>query len=301
MDDGAGEGAKEGGWYEIRGEKSNIVVGPDGMSKIELSFAGKIAKPGLMPSLGWLTLLVNGTWTRYFFMLDPYNQMLRYFQNEEDVSENALEALGEFNTRCCKVNEMDTPYQNTLKVETSFGLLVMYADSPAERDTWVDTLREVGNPIGIRTLSPPPSVSNNQASLMTMSPPTSAETIAVGQQTPPEYTPERSLTAVSPTKTVSPRAPASPVVSPRIPASAPLSSDTYEHLALKFEASRLALADLISKNRELEVRVQICLQQSARDFAVNPTVNSVYSCSVCERDFAFQHSCVRLTCILVDA
>ena len=264
MDDGwigAGEDAKEGGWYEIRGEKSNIVVGPDGMSKIELSFAGKIAKPGLMPSLGWLTLLANGTWTRYFFMLDPYNQMLRYFQNEEDVSENALEALGEFNTRCCKVNEMDTPYQNTFKVETSFGLLVMYADRPAERDTWVDTLREVGNPIGIRTLSPPPSVSNNQASLMSMSPPTSAETIAVGQQTPPVYTPERSLTAVSPTKAVSPRAPASPVDSPRIPASAPLSSDTYEHLALKFEASRLALADLISKNRELEVSVEICLQQ----------------------------------------
>ena len=35
------EGA-EGGWYEIRGEKNDVIVGPEGMSKVELTFVHRV-------------------------------------------------------------------------------------------------------------------------------------------------------------------------------------------------------------------------------------------------------------------
>lgn len=41
----AGAEGSEGGWYEIRGEKNDVIVGPEGMSKIELTFVHREAPP----------------------------------------------------------------------------------------------------------------------------------------------------------------------------------------------------------------------------------------------------------------
>lgn len=283
-----GEGGKEGGWYEIRGEKSNVVVGPDGMSKIELSFAGRIAQPGLQPSLGWLTLRGSGdNWKRYFFMLDPYNQMIRYFANPEAVSDAAPKALGEFNIRCCQVDDVDydAPYPNTFKVKTFFGRMLMYSDSPEERDRWVDTLREVGNPIGIRSLPAPP-LANNRNSL-SMSPPASSDAIAVRKQpVQPEQPPSQHEPPAQPelpaqrepapvqqpvpvqvvqqvqritppaTREIPPlQQPAASTTAPltKSAQSPPQSGDSHMQLQRKFEATRRALADHVAKCRNLEV------------------------------------------------
>ena len=141
---------KEGGWYEIRGEKSNVVVGPDGMSKIELSFSGKPADPSLETSVGWLSLRTSSdTWERFFFVLDPFNQMLQYFASPEAVQEPSPKSIGQFNTRCCQVDEVEyAEHPNTFKVKTFVGGLHLYADTPEELETWITTLREVGNPPG---------------------------------------------------------------------------------------------------------------------------------------------------------
>ena len=38
----AGSEGTEGGWYEIRGEKNDVIVGPEGMSKVELTFVHRV-------------------------------------------------------------------------------------------------------------------------------------------------------------------------------------------------------------------------------------------------------------------
>ena len=298
---GTGEGGKEGGWYEIRGEKSNVVVGPDGMSKIELSFSGRPAEPGLQPSLGWLTLLGSGdTWNRHFFMLDPYNQMLRYFANPEAVSDAAPKALGEFNIRCCQVDdvEYDAPYPNTFKVKTFFGRMLMYADSQEERDRWVDTLREVGNPIGIRLLPAPPAANNRNS--LSLSPPASSDSIAVRKQpAQPEQPPSQPEPPAQPVQQVKPvqevqpvqqvqrttppatresppvqqpaASPAAPSTSSAQAVSPPQSGDSYMQLQRKFEATRRALADHVAKCRDLEVndkRLNVCVFKSIAAYVV---------------------------------
>lgn len=41
----SGAQSTEEGWYEIRGERNDVLEGPDGMSKVELSFVHKKAAP----------------------------------------------------------------------------------------------------------------------------------------------------------------------------------------------------------------------------------------------------------------
>jgi len=254
-----------------------VVVGPDGMSKVELSFTGRRPEPGLKPTVGWLTMRGTGNvWKRNFFMLDPYNQMLRYFASPEAMTEPAPKALGELNTRCCEVEEVqvDQPSPNMFKVKTFFAGFLLYADTPEERIRWIDSLQEVGNPPGIRILPAPP-MSGKQA--LSLSPPTSSKENAVrnappspAQREPEQPQPQQPQPVKQPTQpaasTVSPPAPvASPATaaaaaeqSPRAPnptgpASPPQSSDPYMQLQRKFEATRRALADHVAKCRDLEV------------------------------------------------
>jgi len=240
---GAVDGRKDGGWYEIRGEKSNVVVGPDGMSKVELSFTGKPADPTLEIAVGWLTLRTGGdNWTRFFFMLDPYNQMLQYFAGPDAVLEASPRAIGELNTRCCQVDEVEyeAPHPNTFKVKTFFGSLLLYADTPEELEVWIATLREVGNPPGIRMLPPPPV-----PSARSLPPPASSSSVQVHSvQQAPTAPIEVQHSVASPK---SPQADSVGVASP------PQSSDSYMQLQRKFEATRRALADHVAKCRDLEV------------------------------------------------
>mmetsp|Transcript_25186 Transcript_25186/g.58113 ORF Transcript_25186/g.58113 Transcript_25186/m.58113 type:complete len:234 (-) Transcript_25186:17-718(-) len=101
----AAPSSEEGGWYEMRGEDNGMVSGPEGVSKLELTLLHKPAEPGLQPRMGWLTKRHNLTmkWERRFFILDPYNQMLRFFASPEHAQSSSPEILGEMNIRCCDV------------------------------------------------------------------------------------------------------------------------------------------------------------------------------------------------------
>jgi len=125
----------------------------------------------------------SNVWKRNFFMLDPYNQMLRYFADPDAMTQPAPNALGEFNTRCCEVEELlvDQPSPNMFKVKTFFAGLLLYADTPEDRNIWVDVLQKVGNPPGIRVLPAPPTSGRHATSL---SPPTSSKDSAVRNAPP---------------------------------------------------------------------------------------------------------------------
>ena len=174
----AGDRGEEGGWYEMRFENNEMVQSVDGVSKIELTFVHKDATPGLQPRMGWLTKRDNAShsWDRLFFILDPYNQMLRYFATPEDAQNAAPRILGEMNVRCCDVvvglskmpgvanptSEM-SPHAAVsdmafFKATTNFATLIAYADSNQESTRWTTTLRETGNTPDIRHLPPPPSL-----------------------------------------------------------------------------------------------------------------------------------------------
>lgn len=252
--------------------------------------------------------------------------MLRHFEGPAEVSEAAPKAIGEFNTRCCQADDVDydVPYPNTFKIKTFFGGLLMHADTPEEREKWVDTLREVGNPADIRVLPAPPA-SNKRASLslsppaslekaavpsplqsvqqvqavqpmLSLSPPASSEKNTVRSKPSPvqpvalenavhnetsQVRPAQPVEVVqavqqvkhvesvqreravhqtqeAPTRASPPvvqqaTAATSPAAPATIPASPPQSLDAYVQLQRKFEATRRALADHVTKCRDLEV------------------------------------------------
>jgi hypothetical protein len=190
-----------------------VVVGPDGLSKVELFFCGSRATPGLKPTTGWLTMRgPSNVWKRNFFMLDPYNQMLRYFADPDAMTQPAPNALGEFNTRCCEVEELlvDQPSPNMFKVKTFFAGLLLYADTPEDRNIWVDVLQKVGNPPGIRVLPAPPTSGRHATSL---SPPTSSKDSAVRNAPPSPPQQEQPLQGQPPAK--QPGQPAASIAAPQ--------------------------------------------------------------------------------------
>ena len=257
-----------------------MVVGPDGMSKVELLFCGSRTTPGLKPTIGWLTMRgPSNVWKRNFFMLDPYNQMLRYFADPDAMTQPAPNALGEFNTRSCEVEELqvDQPSPNMFKVKTFFAGLLLYSDTPEDRSRWMDVLQKVGNPAGIRVLPAPPTPCR-QALLLT--PPTSSKASVVRNAPPSPPQQEQPLQEQPPVK--QPAQPAASMAAPQArvidhspeaskahpsppapnttgpaspPQSPPQTSDTYVQLQRKFEATRRALADHVAKCRDLEVRL----------------------------------------------
>ena len=277
----SGSDMSEGGWYEIRGEKNDVIVGPEGMSKIELTFVYKEAPQGIPPLLGWLHKQVAATkeWNRRFAALDAYDQMLHFFESPEMAQADPPQELSSMNVRGCKVEPADdeaNPDHSVprrpfcLSVATATKRIVLHADSIEDRDTWMLALDAVGNPTDalaatLEELTKPRDVEPVQEPEPRPQPqePPQQEPQQSQQQAPPVQQQAPQVAREDP-KADSPVRPISQTV--QLTNTSTISSPGGdEQLRRKYEATRRALADHVAKCRELEARCQALSEAGQTD------------------------------------
>lgn len=256
----SGAQSTEEGWYEIRGERNDVLEGPDGMSKVELSFVHKKAAPNEQQVSGFMFKKADESeeWIRRFAILDPYSQLLQFFENPKSVMEGAAFLSEEVNTRTCKVDvleisEIPASAQRTsyaFKLVTNFHNFLAQVNTLEERDTWVEALRHIGNPPGIRFLPAPPSREKRpEPSSATRDSPRTTQSPRVIEDPPVARTPpSKASSGDGDSKVANPLQDAAN-------SGTHGAADSEGLWQKKFDATRRALADQVAQNQALQARV----------------------------------------------